>query len=118
MPSFKLLVGEKLIVNDPHVSWRKGGLSAVNGQLKLTDRRIVFIRDAHPFAIFFLYLIPSMRSAMELEYDLKKIKKVSVVEYGKEKRLTIDPGNERPKEFETMKAMTFESEINKLILNS
>lgn len=113
---FNLRHGEKLIVNDPHVTWRKGGLGFVNGQIKLTDRRIVFIRDPHPFAIFFLYLIRSMRSSVELEYELQKIKSVSVIEYGKEKRLTIDPGNERPKEFETMKALTFESEIKKLNL--
>lgn len=115
MSGFKLLPGEKLIVNDPHAVWMKMPMVSIPGQLKLTDRRIVFIRDAHTFAVFTLFLAKSMRSAIEFEYPIDKIAAISVQEMGKEKRLTIEGNNERPKRFISAKALTIEFEFrNKL----
>lgn len=118
MGKFSLQPGEKLVVNDPHVVWMKMPMVNVAGQLKLTDKRIVFIRDAHPFAVFTLFLAKSMRSAVEFDYPLDKVKTISVVEMGKEKRITIEAGSERPRTFISSKAITMEVEFGKWKMKS
>lgn len=111
---FLLRPGEKLIVNDPHALWQMMEMKTIAGQLKLTNERIVFIRNPHPYAVFVLFLVRSMRSGVEFEYRRSSLKAVTSVVFGKEKRLVIDPGSERPKTIITAKAETIEKEFSKL----
>jgi hypothetical protein len=114
MEAFVMLPGEKLLVNDPHAAWKKGGTMNVQGQLKLTDRRLVFVKNAAEFAGPLKWLFKSMRPRVELEFPLGSIKFFSASAFGNSKRLTIDNGIERLREFETTKTEIFEFELKRL----
>ena len=114
MEAFALLPGEKLLVNDPHATWKKGGTMNVQGQLKLTDQRLVFVKNAAEFSGPLKWIFKSMRPRVELEFPLGRIKSFSASAFGNSKRLTIDNGIERPREFETTKTAIFEFELKRL----
>lgn len=113
MKPFALLPGEKLIVNDPHVTWKKGGTMDVEGQIKLTDQRLVFVKNASEFAGPVKWFVKSMRAHVLLEFPLNQIKTFSVAAFGKNKRISIDNGLDRPREFEVSKLQVIEAELKR-----
>lgn len=113
MQPFQLLPGEKLIVNDPHVTWKKGGTMDEAGQLKLTDKRLVFVKNANEFAGPLKWFVKSFREQVLLEFPLEKIKSFSVAAIGKNKRIKIDNGIDRPREFEVSKLQVIEAELKR-----
>ena len=117
MPKFELQPGETLIVNDPWTKWMRREMQPVEGQLKLTNKRLVFIQKAHPLALFVLFIPKSVREHVEMEFPLEEIKNVSKEEVGEKKRLVIENGIERPKIFVTSKVETFLGELKKLLRN-
>lgn len=114
MEPFQLQPGEKLLVNDPHAVWMKGGTMTVKGQLKLTDRRLVFVKNPSEFAGPLKWFIKSLRSYVLMDFPLEKIKEVSTTALGKDKRITIDNGIERPRQFVTSKMEVLDAELKRM----
>ncbi len=114
MEKFRLHPGELLLVNDPHVTWMKGGLQTVPGQLKLTNKRLVFVKDAPPFSALFALVVKSLRSHVVFDWKIAEIRNVTRTTHGRVQRITIDPGFERPKEFAASKVEVLEFELKRL----
>lgn len=113
MERFVLRPGEKLLVNDPHVRWMKGGTMSVDGQLKLTNQRLVFVKNASEIAGPLKWFVKSLRAHILLEFPLGQVRRFSVAAFGKNKRLTIDNGIERPRDFEVSKLQVLEAELRR-----
>jgi hypothetical protein len=111
MNDFKLEPGEKLLVNDPYASWLKTEMTFIPGALKLTDKRLVFVKNAVPFGSLFF---KSMRSHILQEYPLSSIANFSRETLYQSERLIIDNGMERPKKYLTSKAEVLEAELKRL----
>jgi hypothetical protein len=118
MQPFKLLPEESLLVNDPHVTWMLGGSLNVDGQLKLTNQRLVFVKNGNEIAGPLKWFVKSLREHILLEFPLGEIKNYVVLELGKNKRLTIDNGVERPREFEVSKLAVLDAELKKRVKKS
>lgn len=115
MSPFQLQPGEKLIVNDPWASWIKNATSEIKGQLKLTDRRLVFVKNATPFLSLFL---SSKKSCILFDYPFAAIKNFSRKKLFKSEELVIDNGIDRPVSFTTSKMDTFEAGLKERTGNS
>lgn len=92
----------------------KGGTMSVAGQLKLTNRRLVFVKNASEFAGPLKWFVKSLRAHVLLEFPLGKIKNFKLAAFGKSQRIVIDNGIERPREFETSKLAVLEAELKRL----
>jgi hypothetical protein len=114
MEQFSLKPDEKLLVNDPYASWMKTEMMAIPGSLKLTDKRLVFVKNANQFAGPLKWFIKSMRSQVLHEYPLTSIKSFSRETHFKSEWLVIDNGIERPKKFMTPKIEVLEAELKRL----
>jgi hypothetical protein len=115
MEKFELRPGEILVVNDPHAVWMQMELKGIEGQLKLTGKRLVFVKDPVPNSGLLRLFIKSMRAHVLLEFPLDKIKSVERVQFGKSTRLVIDNGIDRPRQFVSSKAETMEFELRRLM---
>jgi hypothetical protein len=102
MEKFVLSPGEKLLINDPHAIWMQTETMPVDGTIKLTDRRFVFVKNAHAIAILGWFM-KSHRSYVLHDFPLESIKSYSRKKYFKNERLIIDNGIERPREYVTSK---------------
>jgi hypothetical protein len=111
MNAFQLQPGEKLLINDPHAMWMKSEMMAVMGSLKLTDKRLVFVKNANPFAGILALFMKSQRSHVLHEYPLESIKSYSQEKHYKSARIVIDNGIDRPKKYTTSKIESFEMEL-------
>lgn len=111
MEKFALHQNEKLLINDPHAIWMKTEMMAIRGSLKLTDKRLVFVKNAHPFAGLLKLFLKSLRSYVLHEYPLELLKNYSRKTYYKSERLILDNGFDRPKEFVTSKIKSITSEL-------
>ena len=114
MEQFKLHPDEKLLINDPYASWMKSDLMVIPGSLKLTNKRLVFVKNANPFGGVLKLLIKSMGSYILHEYPLTKEIVVARETHFKSERLVIDNGIERPKEYMTSKIEVLMSELKRL----
>lgn len=108
MEKFILQVGEKLIINDPHAMWMKTETMAIDGCLKLTDKRIVFVKNATPFMQLFS---ESHKCQVLQDFPLDTLKSYSRKKYFKNERLIIDNGVDRPREYVTSKIESFIAEL-------
>lgn len=111
MKPFSLHPGEKLLINDPHAMWMKTEMMAVMGSLKLTDKRLVFVKNANPFAGILQLFMKSQRSHVLHEYPLENIKSYSRETHFKSVRVVIDNGIDRPKKYATSKMDSIEAEL-------
>ncbi|MDQ3112252.1 MAG: hypothetical protein M3R17_20395 [Bacteroidota bacterium] len=111
MKAFSLNPGEKLLINDPHAMWMKSEMMAVMGTLKLTDKRLVFVKNANPFAGILALFMKSQRSHVLHEYMLGKINSYSKEKHFKSERIVIDNGIDRPKKYATSKIASIEMEL-------
>jgi hypothetical protein len=111
MEPFTLHPGEKLLINDPHAMWMKSNTMAVMGSLKLTDKRLVFVKNANPFAGILALFMKSQRSHVLHEYQLASIKSYSKEKHFKSERIVIDNGVDRPKKYATSKIESIEMEL-------
>jgi hypothetical protein len=111
MKPFSLHAGEKLLINDPHAMWMKTEVMAVMGSLKLTDKRLVFVKNANPFAGILGIFMASQRSHVLHEYPLGSIQSFSKEKHFKSVRIVIDNGKDRPKKYVTSKMGTLEAEL-------
>jgi hypothetical protein len=111
MNKFQLHPGEKLLINDPYAMWMKTEMMAVMGALKLTDKRLVFVKNANPFAGILGLFMPSQRSHVLHEYPLESIQSFSKEKHFKSVRIVIDNGKDRPKKYVTSKIASFEGEL-------
>lgn len=91
----------------------KGGMAAIPGQLKLTDQRLVFVKNASEIAGPLKWFVKSLRAHVLLEFPLGKIKNFKLAAFGKNQRLIIDNGIERPREFEVSKLAVLEAELKR-----
>lgn len=114
MQPFQLRPGEKLLVNDPHAVWMKGGTMTVEGQLKLTDQRLVFVKNASEIAGPLKLFMKSLRAHILLEFPIDKIKNFKRAAFGKNQRIVIDNGVDRPREFEVSKLDVMQSELKRI----
>jgi hypothetical protein len=111
MQKFQLQSEEHLLVNDPHTKWMRG-LTPIAGQLKLTEKRIVFVKNATPFLKLFL---KSQGEEVLHDISLSSIKNYSLVDFGKTKRLLIETGISLPLTFATPKFEIFAGELKRLM---
>ncbi len=113
MEPFVLNPNEKLIINDPHAVWMQTETMEVKGSLKLTDKRLVFVKDANPFAGILKLFMKSQRSHVLHDFPLNSIKNYSRKKYFKSERLIIDNGIDRPKEYVASKIESLVAELKK-----
>jgi hypothetical protein len=99
MKKFELQPGEKLLVNDPHAMWMKSDMMGVQGQLKLTDRRLVFVKNANPFAGLLVLFFKSLQAQVLIEFPLNEITEISRSAFVKSTRLVVGNGKERSRNF-------------------
>jgi hypothetical protein len=111
MEPFTLHPGEKLLINDPHAMWMKTNVMAVMGSLKLTDKRLVFVKNAKPFAGILGIFMKSQRSHVLHEYALDSIKSYTKELHFKSARIVIYNGIDRPKKYSTSKIESIEMEL-------
>ncbi len=114
MEKFSLQPDEHLLINDPHAMWMKGNMMAVQGQLKLTEKRIVFEKNANPLAGILALFMKSQREHTLHDIPLSAITNYSKSTFGKSERLVIDNGVSLPLTFATMKVDTFIAELKRL----
>lgn len=111
MKPFSLNPGEKLLINDPHAMWMKTEMMAVMGSLKLTDKRLVFVKNANPFAGILGLFMKSQRSHVLHEYPLQNIVSFSKEKHLRNVRIVIDNGKDRPRKYVTSKIDTLAGEL-------
>jgi len=114
MEDFALKEGEHLLVNDPHCQWMRG-MMAIPGQLKLTENRIVFVKNANPFAGILALCFKSQRAHVVHDIRLSDIKNYSLATFGKSTRLVIETGFSLPLTFATPKFEIFAGELKRLL---
>ncbi len=102
MEKFVLNPDEKLLINDPYAMWMKTEMMAIQGSLKLTDKRLVFVKNANPFAGLLQLFMKSQRSCVLQDFSLGTIKNYSRKKFFK---------NERLKEYVTSKIESFLAEL-------
>ena len=110
MKKFSLSPGELLLVNDPHAGWVRG-MQIIPGQLKLTNERIAFIKNATPFLKL---LVKSHDEHVLHEIKLSELQKFSLVDFGKTKRLLLETGKSLPLTFVSPKHEIFMGELKRL----
>ena len=111
MEPFQLHPGEMLLINDPYAMWMKTEMMAVMGTLKLTDKRLVFVKNANPLAGILALFMKSQRSHVLHDYPLDSIKSYSRETHFKSVRIVIDNGIDRPKKYATSKMDSIEAEL-------
>ncbi len=116
MAAFQLEPGEKLLINDPHASWMMSEMKAVEGRIRVTERRFVFEKPEHAYFSAFKFLIKSLGADIIFEIKRSEITAVTKVEGMKKARLKIEIKFERPKMFDTMKMDVIIGELNKTIV--
>ncbi|HET6989909.1 MAG TPA: hypothetical protein VFJ43_01240 [Bacteroidia bacterium] len=114
MEKFVLNQNEKLLINDPHAIWMKTETMPVDGTIKLTDRRFVFVKNANPIAGILKLFMKSQRSYVLHDFSLESIKTYSRKTLYKNERLIIDNGIERPREYVTSKIESLTGELKNL----
>jgi len=86
-------------------------MTVIEGSLKLTEKRLVFVKNAVPFGSLFF---KSMRSHILHEYPIASIANFSRETLYKSERLIIDNAVERPKKYLTSKVEVLEAELKRL----
>jgi|SRR5665213_94098 len=114
MEKFSLQPDEHLLINDPHAMWMKGAMMAIQGQLKLTEKRIVFEKNANPLAGILSLFLKNQRQHVLHDIPLSSITNFSTVTFAKSERLVIDNGVSLPLTFATSKIDTFIPELKRL----
>lgn len=115
MGAFQLLLGERLLINDPHAKWVMMEMKKVEGTIRLTENRFVFEKPEHAYFGVFKFLFKKLGAEIIFEIKRSEITAVSKVDGGKVSRLKIETKFERPKMFETIKMDTIVGELNRTI---
>lgn len=118
MAAFQLQPGERLLINDPHAKWMMSEMKAVEGRIRVTEKRFVFEKPEHAYFSAFKFLVKRLGADIIFEIKRSEITAVTKAEGMKKSRLKIETKFERPKMFDTMKLDTIIGELNKTIEKS
>ena len=112
--TFETLKKEGIIKNESAL-WMKSKLNAQPGRLYLTNNRIVYVKNANPFAgLLILLLIKSTRNKILYDIELGTIKDISRESFGANKNImAITHGSDQTVKFSVNNFENWESDIKK-----